>query len=353
LLAVGCGGSAPEPEPIRPVRVEPVFATGGARVRTFTGSAQAGLESRLSFKVPGTIERLAVDVGDRVRSGQLLAELDSRDFELQVEDAEAALRQARARARNAEANLERVRGLYENNNASQTDYDAARAEYDGAAAQVGSLEKRLELARSQLEYTTLRSPLDGSIADVEVEVSENVRAGQTVATLTAGRRIEVEIALPEAFIGRIRGGQEVTVTFDAQPGVTYTAVVTEIGVTSTGLATTYPVTVRLSEETADVRPGMAAEVAIPFEEGDGRPRVLVPPFAVGEDREGRFVYVAQREEGESAVVHRRAVRVGELSGEGIEILDGLEEGELLITAGVSRLRDGMEVRLPSGEETGR
>ena len=96
---------------------------------------------------------------------------------------------------------------------------------------------------------------------------------------------------------------------------------------ATGAGATYPVTVRLSEETGDVRPGMAAEVAIPFEEGDGRPRILVPPFAVGEDREGRFVYVAEREEGESAVVRRRAVRVGELSGEGIEILDGLQEGE--------------------------
>jgi RND family efflux transporter MFP subunit len=350
---VGCGGSAPEPEPIRTVRVEQVYATGGARIRTFTGSAQAGLESRLSFKVPGTIARLAVNVGDRVRAGQRLAELDSRDYELQVEDAEDALRQARARARNAEANLERIRGLYENNNASQTDYDAARAEYDAASAQVGSLEKRLELARSQLEYTTLRSPLEGSISDVSVEVSENVGAGQTVATLTAGRRLEVRIALPEAFIGRVRQGQQVTVSFDALPSESFDAVVTEVGVASTGLATTYPVTVRLAEQVEGARPGMAAVVAISFEDGNGHARILVPPFAVGEDRSGRFVFVAERPDDGTDVVRRRSVRVGELSGEGIEILEGLQEGELLVTAGVSRLRDGMEVRLPSPAEADR
>jgi RND family efflux transporter MFP subunit len=352
LLTAGCGTPAPEPEPIRPVRVEPVFATGGSRVRTFAGSARAGLESRLSFKVAGTVQRLAVAVGDRVRAGQLLAELDPRDYELQVEDAEAALRQARARARNAGANLDRVRGLYENNNASRTEYDAARADYDSASAHVASLEKKLELARSRLDYTRLRAPLDGAIADLTVEVSENVQPGQTIATLTAGQQPEVEIAIPEAFIGRMREGQDVTVSFDALPGRTFAAVVTEVGVTSTGLATTYPVTVRLTDEASDVRPGMAAEVSIVFESEQGRSRILVPAFAVGEDRNGRFVFVATEGEGRYGVVRRREVQVGELTGEGLEIVAGLEEGELLVTAGVSRLRDGLEVRLPSATEPG-
>jgi multidrug efflux pump subunit AcrA (membrane-fusion protein) len=89
-----------------------VYRTGADRVRTFSGTARAGVESRLSFRVAGTVERVAVKVGDTVRPGQMLAELDPRDYELQVEDAEASLAQARARARNAESNLDRVRGLY-------------------------------------------------------------------------------------------------------------------------------------------------------------------------------------------------------------------------------------------------
>lgn len=353
LLFAGCGGEAPEPEPIRPVRVEPVVATEGSRTRTFAGTARSGLESRLSFKVPGTLESLAVKVGDRVRAGQTIATLDARDYRLQVEDAEAALAQARARERNSRANLERVRGLYENSNASQTDYDAARAEYDSASAQVDSLNKKVELAQSQLDYTRLRSPRDGAISQVGVEISENVQPGQAIATLTAGRRPEVEIAVPEAFIGRMEEGQDVTVTFDALPDRTFPARVTEVGVTSTGAATTYPVTVQLVDGSDGVRPGMAAEVAMTFDTGDGGSIILVPSFAVGEDRDGRFVFVAEPAgDGREAVARRRAVTVGDLTADGLEIVDGLAEGDLLITAGVSRLTDGMEVLLPADGESG-
>jgi len=353
VLLASCGGEAPEPAPVRTVRVEPVVATEGSRTRTFAGTARSGLESRLSFKVPGTLASVAVKVGDRVRAGQTIATLDPRDYRLQVEDAEAALQQARARERNARATLDRVRGLYENSNASQTDYDGARAEYDSASAQVDSLNKKVELARSQLDYTRLRSPRDGAISQVGVEVSENVQPGQAIATLTAGTRPEVEIAVPEAFIGRIEEGQNVTVRFDALPDRAFPARVTEVGVTSTGAATTYPVTVQLADAGAGIRPGMAAEVAIAFDTGDGSPTILVPSFAVGEDREGVFVYVAERSgEGREAIARRRPVRVGDLTADGIEIRDGLAEGDLLVTAGVSQLRDGMEVLLPASGESG-
>jgi len=345
LALAGCSGPPPEEEPIRPVRTEQVIRTGGSRVRTFSGIARAGVESRLSFKVAGTVQRVAVKVGDVVGQGQLLAELDPRDYELQVEDAEASRAQARARARNAESNLERVRGLYENNNTSQNSYDAARAEYEYSAAQVSSVEKKLELARSQLSYTRLLSPLDGAISAVELEVNENVAVGQTVVVLTSGNRPEVRVAMPEIFIARVREGEPVDVTFDALPGRSFDAVVTEVGVASGDLSTTFPVTVRLREASSDVLPGMAAEVAIGFETGDGRERILVPSFAVGEDRQGRFVFVVEPGEAGTATARRRQVKVGDLSGEGLEILKGLEEGELLITAGVSRIEDGMQVRL--------
>ena len=94
LLYLSCGKEVPEEQIIRPVRYMQVYSTGGARVRTFTGVAQAGMESRLSFKVPGTVKRLAVLVGDNVKRGQLIAELDRGDYELQVQQAEAAWTQA-------------------------------------------------------------------------------------------------------------------------------------------------------------------------------------------------------------------------------------------------------------------
>jgi RND family efflux transporter MFP subunit len=350
VLAVGCAEEpAVEPQ-LRPVRVEPVYATGGTRVRSFSGVARADVESRLSFKVAGTIQRLDAKVGDAIQAGQLLARLDPRDFELQVEDVEASLKRAKARARNAAANLERVRGLYEDNNASQNEYDAARAEYDSSAADVSSMEKKLELARAQLSYTRLVSPVSGAISAVRAEVNENVSPGQTVLVLTSGGQPEVEIAVPEAFIARVRALHRVTVTFDALPGREFDAAVSEVGVASTGLGTTFPVSVRLIDPSPEILPGMAAEVSVRFETRNATERMVVPPFAVAEDRDGRFVYVAEPREGGLAVARRRPVRVGDLTSEGLEILEGLEEGDLLITAGVSRIEDGLQVKLPVGGE---
>jgi RND family efflux transporter MFP subunit len=351
-VAAGCSAESPREELIRPVRFQEVYATGGERLRTFSGAAQAGVESRLSFKVAGTVRRIRVKVGDRVRSGLLLAELDPRDYELQVEDAEAALAQARARARNAEATLDRVRGLYESNNASQADYDAARAERDSASATVSSGEKKLELARSQLSYTRLVAPVEGAISEVTAEVNENVSQGQTVVVLSSGSLPEVRVAIPEVFIARIREGQRVQVEMDALAGRQFPAVVTEVGVASSGTATTFPVTVRLESRPEGIRPGMAARVAFRIESGGERERILLPPFAVAEDRSGRFVFVVEPTGSGRGVVHRREVRTGQLTGDGLEILDGLRDGDLVVTAGVSRIEDGLEVLLPGAGTSG-
>ncbi len=351
-VAAGCSGEPPPEELIRPVRFHEVYATGGERLRTFSGVTQAGAESRLSFKVAGTVRRIHVKVGDRVRVGLLLAELDPRDYELQVEDAEAALAQARARARNAEATLDRVRGLYESNNASQADYDAARAERDSATAAVASGEKKLELARSQLSYTRLVAPVEGAISEVTAEVNENVSQGQTVVVLSSGSLPEVKVAIPEVFIARIREGQRVQVEMDALAGRQFPAVVTEVGVASTGTATTFPVTVRLESRPEGIRPGMAARVAFRIKSGGERERILLPPFAVGEDISGRFVFVVVPTGSGRGIVHRREVRIGQLTGEGLEILDGLRDGDLVVTAGVSRIEDGLEVLLPEAGTSG-
>jgi RND family efflux transporter MFP subunit len=354
LLAgiASCAGETPQEKPLRPVRAQQVYATGGGRVRNFSGATQSGMESKLSFKVGGTVQSLRVKVGDEARAGFLIAEIDSGDYELQVEDAEASLAQARARARNAEATLSRVRGLYESNNASQADYDAARADRDSARAQVDSGQKKLELARSQLSYTRLVAPGDGSISEVSVEVNENVSAGQPVVILSSSGRPEVKVAIPEIFIARIREGQRVDVSLDALPEKSFPAVVTEVSVSSTGAATTFPVTVTLESAHEEVRAGMAAQVAFRFDSTGEKERFLLPPFAVGEDRAGRFVFVVEPTEADRGIVHRREVRVGQLTGEGLEVLDGLEDGDLVVTAGVSLIQEGLEVKLPVGDGIG-
>lgn len=346
LLLISCSRKQDEAaELIRPVRYERVFATGGMRIRTFSGTAQAGLESKLSFKVPGTVERVTAKVGDEVEKGQVLARLDDSDYRLQVEEAEAALAQAQAQHRNAKSIYERTQALYERRNASKQDLDGARAAYESAAAQVQSIGKRLELAGLRAGYTRLTAPFDGAVAAVRVEENENVATGTPVIVLNAGGRPEVDISVPEALIAQVKAGSAVTVNFDAVPGKTFEATVTEVGVAPTGFATTFPVTVRLNRPAGEVRPGIVAEVAFRFETAGTQERVVVPLEAVGEDREGRFVFIVEPAGDGLGLARRRMVTVGELTSEGLEILDGVEEGELVITAGVSFIVDGQKVKL--------
>jgi RND family efflux transporter MFP subunit len=344
-------GETSEPM-IRPVRFQQVFAQGGERIRTFSGAAQAAVESPLSFRVGGTLRSLPVTGGQEVLEGQLLAALDAQDFRLRVRQAEASLRQAQAQATNASASYSRVRLLYESNNASRSDLDAARSASESANAAVEAGQNTLELRRLELGYTTLRAPFAGSVSAVHVDESQNVGPGQPIVTETSGGRLEVLVSVPEVLIGQVEVGQAVTVTFDALAGQALGGRVSEVGAAPAGLATTFPVTVRLDEITADVRAGMAAEVAFTFVATDDRERFFVPSFAVGEDREGRFVFVIQPGEPGLALVLRRAVEVGELTSEGLEVLSGLSDGDLIVTAGVSKITDSLVVRIGAlGGET--
>ena len=343
----GCGDSE-VPEPIvRPVRYLPVYESGAMRVRTFSGVAKSSEQASLSFKVAGTVQELPARVGNQVQAGQLVAALDPTDFELQVEESRAGLERAQAEARNSEADYKRMQALYENRNASRNDLDAARTGFESSQAAVTAAQKQLELATRQRGYARLSAPVAGAIARVPVSLNENVSAGQTVAVLESGSHPEVEVGIPGVLIAEVREGAKVTVTFDALPKREFAATITEVGVSSTTSGATFPVTVQLDVPDTSVRSGMAAEVAFPFSSGTTPARIYVPPVAVGEDRSGRFVFVVQRQAGDDQLgtAQRRDVQIGALTQDGLEVLEGLSDGDLLVTAGVSRIVEGQVVRL--------
>lgn len=333
------------PEMIRPVRYVQVFNTGGGRERVFSGTARAGVESKLSFKVPGTVRQVLVKVGDAVQRGQLLAQLDSKDYQLQLQQAEAAYQQANAGLQKASSDYDRVRNLYENNNAAKSDLDAVRAAFESATAGVQAADKQRELARLQRSYARLAAPAAGLIAAVNVEPNENIQAGQPVVLLTSAGDLEVDVTVPEVLISSVKKGSDVKVTFDAISDKVYQGIVAEVGVASIGFATTYPATVRLLGADSRIRSGMAAEVKLQFSADSTAERIVIPSVAVAEDRDGRFVFVVQPVKGDTARAKRVPVEVGELTSDGLEILSGLSEGELVVTAGVSKIKDGQRVRL--------
>ncbi len=351
LMFTGCEAEKPESQTvIRPVRYQRVVAASSARVRTFAGTARAGHETKLSFKVGGTLRRLPVKVGDRLKPGDLVAELDPKDYTLRTREAEAALARSRAEVRNAGASYSRTRALYENNNASRQELDAARATYESAQASVRSYQTQVEQARRQVSYTRLTTQVGGAVAQVPMEVNENVSAGQTVALLTSDGKLEVLVAIPGVFIASIARDNPVEVTFDALPGESLSARVTEVGVAATGAATTFPVTVELDATDTRIRSGLAANVRFVFGTGQATQRLIAPVQAVCEDQQGRFVFLVEPQGETGGIVRRRPVTVGALSSEGLEIEAGLAEDDLLVIAGVKRLQDGQEVKLLASQE---
>lgn len=347
-LLAACGDQ-PEPpeERLRPVRYQTVVDTNVYRDRSFSGASKSSLESRLSFKVPGTLIDLPVQIGQRLGPGDVIAELDAAAYILQQQQAQASLIEAQANLRRASANYERTKGLYANDNASLNELDAARAQAESAAAVVDSARKSLEIARLNVSYTTLASERDCSINSLAVEVNENVQAGQTIAVVSCGDAYEVTVTLPESQIGRVDRQTPVTIRFGAIPGEVFEGEVTEVAVASSGAAA-FPVVVRILGTHPALRTGLAADVTFQFDAtADADSIVVLPLDAVAKDPQGRFVFVAEPAGRDAeAIVRRRAIKVGELTRDGIEILDGLSPGDRVITAGISVIRDGQRVLAP-------
>ena len=348
-LVAGCGSDQPPPqreEVLRPVRYVVVTPPSDGRERTFSGTSRAGQEAQLSFKVGGTIKMIPVKLGDRLKPGQVIARLDQAKLELELQKASAALAQAKAEQRNAGANYKRVRNLYENNNASRNDLDGARAAAESAQAQVRSMAKSLELAQLNLSYATLKAGEACSVATVQAEVNENVSAGQDVVSVTCGESNEVAVLVPEGLIAEVRVGMRAGIRFSSIDAVGFSGRVTEVSVASEGGAA-FPVTLQILESHPSLRSGLAAEVTLRFTANNGAAgNIHVPAVAVGQDAVGRYVFVVEEtDQPNVGVISRRTVQVGELTQDGLVLLDGVAPGDRVVTAGVSIIRDGLRVKV--------
>ena len=349
LLALGVvAGCGSEPEiadpPVRPVKYAEVRPASAVQDQRFAGTAKAGVEARLSFRVGGLIDSIGVKLGDRVDEGQFIAALDDRDAVLAYEQSRAALENARVQRANAQSNLIRVRELYQDLNVSLAEYEQAKNGFSSAASGYESALKSLDLQERLLGYNKIHAPVAGIVAAVNNEVNEVIQAGAPLVVLNAGKDIEMEVGVPEAHIARIRYGQPVRVRFSALPGQEFGAGVQEISY-APGASSTYPVIVRLDDPSASIRPGMAGEVSFHFGVDGPSDPLVVPVAAVGEGAGGTYVFVIGDVEDRRGTVRRRTVRIGRLLSDGFVVDEGLLEGELVATAGLRFLLDGMEVRL--------
>ena len=342
MALAGCSADAlPDTPSPRTVWVEAVRPADDAGAR-FAGSLQAKDRSDLAFEIGGLVIAIHVELGDSVKQGQLLAELDDRSVGLDLASREADLANAKAALVDARLGYRRRVGLAGTGAVSQSSIDQAKAAFDSATAQVEALTAAVELARKRLADTRLLAPFAGEITARLAEPSEVLPAGRQILRLIdreAG--LEAVVHVP----GTTRGGLAVGQRAELHRPAAMAAIpgrVTEIGAEANG-AGLFPVTLEIDSTEASLRPGESVEARFPGEPGNAALRIPLAAYVPAGDR-GATVYVVDGTDA-SRHVTARAVRLGAFGDESVEIVEGLAPGDTIVVRGADLLRDGEPVRV--------
>ncbi len=338
LLAAA--GEAP-----RPVRVQTVSWVQSRSGLTISGTVQARTQADLAFRVAGKVTARPVEVGDHVRAGQLLAQLDAADLQFSEEAAEAALQGAEADAANARADLKRYDALGRSSPAYlPSEYDKRTAVTRMADARVAQALRQLALAKDQRAYGALTADADGIVTALPVQVGQVVAAGQTVATLAHTAEIEVVADAPENRLADIRGARDVAVSLWAVPGTVLHGRVREVGALADAASRTFAVKVTVLDAPEGLLAlGMTAAVSF----GTDGPKLATLPASALADMDGKpAVWVLDAQRRRAAL---RPVQVAGYRADGSVLLGaGPADGEQVVTAGVGQLGPDMPVTAWSG-----
>jgi len=346
LLISACRGEVGEPvERVRAVKTILVADRASGQLRKFPGTVEPTDSSRLSFEVSGLVQKVNASAGDRFEEGEVLAVMDKKPFELNVESARAALSRARAQFAERESAYERERRIQAQDAGATTQraVDQARAAYESSRQSVSYARAQLDLARRDLQNTDLRAPFDGVVSVRHIEAFEEVGRGQPAFDLFVEGAMEATVAIPENTIGDVFLGLRGEVRLPTRDRV-FHAAVSEIGSAATA-ANAFPVKATITDADEDVRPGMTAELTLQFAlEEEGRSGYLVPvqalaPGLTSDDRQV-FLYDA-----DTSTVRKTPVQGAALVGDQVIITSGIAPGDVVVVAGVPFLRDGQPVTL--------
>jgi len=348
LLAVvlyGCSGEQqPQPaaETTRPVKTLVIAdASGsGSGVRNFPARIDAAQQAELAFRVPGKVDQLLVKEGDVVQAEQTVARLDPKDFQIVVNDRQAIFDRDTK-------NYDRAKGLVKSGAISRMDFDRIEAEFKSARA-------ALDSALQDLDYTDLKAPFSGIIAQRYIQQFEEVQAKQSIATLQDVETLEVKFDVPESVIRIIRpnesgmaGGERIQMeaSFDDLPGQSFPLTFKEVATKADANTQTFQVTFSMDQVAQrTILPGMTATVTVDLSEFmDLSTTFAVPVSAVvGDFKLDPRVWVV---DSESMTTRAQPVAVGRMTGDTIEVTEGLESGMRIVTAGASFVTEGMQVTL--------
>ena len=337
-------GEAPEPVADvgpRPVKTIVVESPEGSGVRNFPGRIESGNRADLAFRVAGTVAELAVSEGATVERGQLIARLDDTDFEIALKDRQATWDRA-------SKDYDRGKELVERGAISRRDYDLIEANFKTADA-------ALEQARQNLQYTSIRAPFTGEIANRHVDAFEEVAVGQSVYSMIDRDSLEVQIDMPENIILLLPSDQQnraqnsdrvrVWASFDMAPDKTFALAFKEVSTRADVQTQTFEVTFSLARpEDVTVLPGMTASVTLDLSALLEEEAVYYLPVTavVGDNEMSPRVWTIDEDK---MTVHERPVKLGRMVGSSIEVLEGVEPGMRVVSAGAAYLDEGMRVTL--------
>ncbi len=324
-------------ERVRPVKTELVKSISGSFDLQFSGTTRAIRQVDIGFNVNGTLNELPVKSGVTLEKGDLIGELDPRDYQ---NDLNAAI----ANYTNAQARLERVQKLY----------DAAvdpKSKLDEAIALFKVAEANLEIAQKARDDTVLKAPFKGIVAIRYVDNYQVVAQGQPVISLQDLETLEVEADIPEWLVAQGKAAEtiEAYATYEALPGVKIPLRIKEFAAQASKSTRTYVVRFFMAKNPTDkevtILPGMTANVVISVKpSGKNEKQFLLPVWAVnsneGDNQESVFVV---DDKSEPWVVNRRVITAGKLTDDSILVTGNLKDGERVVIAGASRLQDGMKV----------
>lgn len=330
------------PEPVPLVRSFVVKIDGFEQNATYSGEVRGRYESSLSFQVGGKVIRRNVELGSKVSAGEILMEIDPKDVQQTVNITLAQVTAAQSQLTLAETNMKRYQTLLEQGAVSRAVYDQYENTYASAAAAARQATAQYAQGSNQLGYTALRATSDGVISSINVEAGQVVAAGQVVLTLVQDGEREIEMEVPENRYEAIRNAREIKVTFWALPDRVVDGTVREISPIADKISRTYKVRIRLTNPPPEIKLGMTASVNTTV--SMRQTSAYVPISAIYQTGATPSVWVV-----DNGIATIRPVKLGAFGDGSVQVLSGLKNGDVIITAGVHKLKEGQKVRL-TGEE---
>lgn len=335
LLLGGCQGeheSGESDEETPPVPVETSAPVRGDVYAMYTGTApiEAFAEADVIAKVGGEIRQLLVEEGDEVKKGQVLAHLDGERLKLELNESEAKLRKLQ---RDYERNVElQAKGLI-----SDGDFEKIRFEME-------ALEAAFNLASLELDYTQIRAPINGVIAERFVKIGNTINEGVALFRVTSLDPLVAYLHVPEREYRNIAAGQPVGIEIDALRGETIIAAVSRVSPVVDPQTGTFKITVEISDEKRRMKPGMFGRVSVIYDVHEDA--LQIPRSALVENEGAASVFIVDDDR-----ALRRAVDTGYGNRGMIEIVSGLQEGDQVVTVGHGSLKQDSRVNVINRDDS--